>query len=250
MKPATPLLAENQAAPDAQSRESACDNLVHMVVHDLRAPLTALISSLDFLLSSTFGKLDQTENACLTNASDGAARLSEMIDTLLNLSRLEARKMPLSMAREDLESVARSSAATLVPLLGHRRLTWKTPPKPLCAVCDGAIVRRILTNLLDNAIRHTGSDGEILVKIRRGASGAFVSISDNGPGIAPEFHENIFKKFAQHGPRKKQTSGVGLAFCKLAVEAHGGQIGITSEPGHGCTLWFTLPDASPTVARL
>ena len=244
------LIAENRhipgAASDVRNEEIARENLVHMVVHDLRAPLTALISSLDFLVSSTFGKLDRTENACLANAADGAARLSEMIDTLLDLGRLEAGRMPLSTAREDLEALARSAVAALAPLLGHRRVAWETPATPLRAVCDASLVRRILTNLLDNAIRHTRSDGELLVKIRRGAGGAFVAVSDNGPGIAPAFHEKIFEKFAQHGVRKKQTSGLGLAFCKLAVEAHGGQIGVTSEPGCGCTLWFTLPDAPLT----
>jgi signal transduction histidine kinase len=247
--------SSRSAALGAQNQEHAAiynrrheleitrDNLVHMVVHDLRAPLTALISSLDFLRSGTHEKLNRTENACLANASDSAALLSEMIDTLLDISRLEAGKMPLSPAREDLEPLARSVATTLTPLLGHRRVTWETPRAPLHAVCDAPIVRRILTNLLDNAIRHTQPDGMLVLKIRRGADGAFLSVTDDGPGISPEFHTKIFEKFAQHGPRKKQTTGLGLTFCKLAVEAHGGRIGVTSEPNHGCTFWFTLPDA-------
>lgn len=214
-----------------------------MVVHDLRAPLTALTSSLDFLRSSAFGKLNRTENACLANATESADRLGEMINTLLDLGRMEAGKMPLSLAQENLEFLARAAAATLHPLFGGRRLFWETPRKPLRTFCDGGVIRRVLTNLLDNAIRHTRAEGMLILKISQGADGAFVSVTDDGPGIASQFHERIFEKFAQLGVQKKPTTGLGLAFCKLAVEAHGGRIGVTSTPGSGSTFWFTLPGA-------
>lgn len=228
--------------------ESLRENFVPMVVHDLRAPLTALISSLDFLRSSTFGKLGRTETACLVNAAESAERLRDMINTLLDVSRLEAGQMPLSLAIENLETIAHATASTLGPLLGGRSLVWEMPAKTPRVLCDGTVVRRVLMNLLDNAIRHTGANGTLVFRIEHAPGHLRVSIADDGPGIAPGFHAKIFEKFHQLGRPKKQNTGLGLTFCKLAVEAHGGQIGVQSQPGHGSTFWFTLPAPQPASA--
>lgn len=221
--------------------ETLRDNLVHMVVHDLRSPLTAIIASLDFLRSNSESSLGKNEKICASSAFNGAMQLSEMINTLLDVSRLEAGRMPLERRPTDLAAIARNVAATLGPLIGERRLELPAMELPIRAYCDGALIRRVLTNLLDNAIRHTAEEGELRIEIRQAGGQALVSVSDNGPGIPPEFHQTIFQKFTQVGAKHPHTTGLGLTFCKLAVETHGGCIGVTSKPGHGCTIWFTLP---------
>ena len=99
-------------------------------------------------------------------------------------------------------------------------------------------------NLIANAIKFTPKDGKIIVEAKTDASKATISVEDTGPGIPKEFHEKIFEKFGTVEARKegsKTSTGLGLAFCKLAIEMHGGKIGVESEVGKGSRFWFTLP---------
>ena len=110
------------------------------------------------------------------------------------------------------------------------------------AEIDADIIRRVLANLIGNAIKFTSPDGVVRVVACTVDSVARVEVSDNGPGIAPELHATIFEKFGQvRDDRAHLGTGLGLTFCKMAVEAHGGAIGVTSTPGAGSTFWFTLP---------
>jgi signal transduction histidine kinase len=111
-------------------------------------------------------------------------------------------------------------------------------------VADQEIVSRIVQNFLANALRFTPAGGEIRVGIVVEASNTRVFVADTGPGVPPDFRDSIFDKFSQvagSSPDRSRTTGLGLAFCKMAVEAHGGRIGVDSELGQGSTFWFTLP---------
>jgi signal transduction histidine kinase len=102
----------------------------------------------------------------------------------------------------------------------------------------------VIANLVANAMKFTPAHGQILVRVTADASGQNVSIADTGPGIPQEYHEKIFEKFGQAEASQagaQRSSGLGLTFCKLAVEAHGGRIGVESAIGKGSTFWFTLP---------
>jgi signal transduction histidine kinase len=104
----------------------------------------------------------------------------------------------------------------------------------------------VLTNLVDNAFKFIEEDGWVKILLREEPGHLRVSVMDNGPGIPPECHGKIFEKFGQVENRQRRLgAGLGLAFCKLAVEAHGGRIGVQSEVGHGSTFWFTIPVAEP-----
>ena len=113
---------------------------------------------------------------------------------------------------------------------------------------DVGLLRRVFTNIVANAIKFTSDrDGRITVSFRPQHDSVRVEIDDNGPGIPGEWHEKIFEKFGQVGmrsERKKYTTGLGLTFCKLAVEAHGGAVGVRSTVGLGTTFWFTVPYGS------
>jgi signal transduction histidine kinase len=107
---------------------------------------------------------------------------------------------------------------------------------------DAGLISRVMQNLAGNAFNYAAADGSIRIAVSRAGQEARVEVSDNGPGIPAAYHGKIFEKFVQvEDLNAKVGTGLGLAFCKLAVEIHGGRIGVESETGKGSTFWFTLP---------
>lgn len=216
------------------------DGLVHMLVHDLRSPLTGIRMGLE----SARGLLppgDPTLASMVGAALASANSMTEMITQLLDVSRLEAGQMPLHRTAGDLVALARSAQDLLRTQAETRRLRL-TPAEAIIANYDPNLLRRVLNNLLGNALKFTLPNGEVSLGISREAGQVRVTVADNGPGIPPAFHQKIFTLFGQVESRKSGVgTGLGLAFCKLAVEAHGGRIGVESVPGQGSTFWFTLP---------
>jgi signal transduction histidine kinase len=188
-------------------------------------------------------KLNPDEAKCVAEAKRGASDMRDMITSLLDVSRLEAGEMPLRLQDHNLAGIAREAANRFTPVLQGRTLRCEIPAEPVSIFCDADVIRRILENLISNALKFTKSGGTICVRVQRNAADATVSVSDNGEGISRDQHERIFEKFGQtdSGGKHRHSTGLGLAFCRLAVEAHHGKIGLESEPGKGSTFWFTLP---------
>jgi two-component system sensor histidine kinase/response regulator len=220
--------------------ESLRDSFTHMVAHDMRGPLTGIIASLELSL----GELDPGASGLarrLSMAHSRAVVLNEMIGQMLELSRMESRRMPLEPGVCDLPRLASGVVESLTALAGGRKVSLEAP-RPVLAWCDASLVHRILVNLLGNAFKFIPATGAVEIRIQVEGDAARVSVADDGPGIAPEDQGGIFEKFRQSpGGARSNGVGLGLAFCKSAVEAHGGAIGVQSRPGEGCTFWFTLP---------
>ena len=219
------------------------DDLTHMIVHDLRSPLTTVTGYVDALEQMASDKLNPDEAKCVAEAKRGAVDMRDMITTLLDLSRLEAGGMPMRLQDHNLAEIAREAAKRFTPVLRGRTLRCDVPHEPVSISCDGDVVRRILENLISNALKFTKSTGTIRVRVQDNATAATISVSDDGEGIPRDQHERVFEKFGQtdSGGKHRHSTGIGLAFCRLAVEAHHGGIGLESEPGKGSTFWFTLP---------
>jgi signal transduction histidine kinase len=219
------------------------DDLTHMIVHDLRSPLTVVTGYVDALEEMASDKLNLDEAKCVAEAKRGANDMRDMITTLLDVSRLEAGEMPLRLQDQNLAQIAREAANRFAPVLQGRILRCEVPPEPVLFFCDADVIRRILENFISNALKFTKSGGTIRVRVQRNAANATMSVSDDGEGIPRDQHEHIFEKFGQtdSGGKHRHSTGLGLAFCRLAVEAHQGKIGVESEPGKGSTFWFTLP---------
>jgi len=225
-----------------QELEHLRDNLVHMIVHDMRSPLMAMSGYLDLLKMKASSQLGEREQGWIKTARQGTTQLTEMVTTLLDVSRLEAGQMPLKRSACDLAVVARAAVDSLGSLVGQRRLSIESPSGPVIASADKEIVQRVIANLLGNALKFTPDGGEVKLTADRKDGLARLAVSDTGPGIPPEYHARIFERFGQvEKQRRKHSTGLGLTFCKLAVEAHGGQIGLESEVGKGSTFWFVLP---------
>ena len=219
------------------------DDLTHMIVHDLRSPLTVVKGYVDALAEMSSGKFSPMEAKFVSEAQRGANDMRDMISTLLDIGRLEAGQMPLRLQSQDISEIVRKAANRFTPILDKRTLDCDLPPEPITLTCDGDVIRRVLENLVSNAIKFTKSDGRILVGVERNAADVTISVSDDGEGIPAEQHKRLFEKFGQtsSGAEKQHSSGIGLAFCRLAVEAHAGKIGVQSEPGKGSAFWFSLP---------
>ncbi|MBI3192373.1 MAG: HAMP domain-containing histidine kinase [Pedosphaera parvula] len=163
---------------------------------------------------------------------------------MIDGSRMEAGSLALERDDADLAEMAAEMLAKHKPLAGSRTLIYDAPTHTPAPV-DADLIRRVLANLIGNAIKFTPADGTVRVTVRTADSVVRVEVADNGPGIPPELHAKIFEKFGQVQDHKAHLgTGLGLTFCKMAIEAHGGAIGVQSTPGSGSTFWFTLPAQS------
>jgi signal transduction histidine kinase len=224
--------------------EKLRDNLVHMVVHDMRTPLTAIYGFLQMLEMLEGESLSDQGRQFVQTALASTEDLLEMVSSLLDVSKMEAGEMKLNLTQCELLTTAREALAKVEPLKGDRQLMLSGTDDPVTVMADAEIIARVFQNLLGNALKFTPDGGRVSVSIEPGADAVRVCVQDTGPGIPPEYRERIFEKFGQvenHANKQRYSTGIGLTFCKLAVEAHGGQVGVDSEEGRGSTFWFTLP---------
>jgi len=224
--------------------EDLRDNLVHMIVHDMRSPLTGVVGMLELLQMDLREVMDEEQTTDMEEVRTSARTLVDMVSSLLDVSRMEAGEMPLRKKECDLSPVAEEALASLLALLKRCDVGIEPPSSKITADCDPEIIRRVIANLVGNAIKFTPPTGKVRVQFAMAPDYTKVMVSDTGPGIPPEYRDKIFEKFGQVEGRQqgqKLSTGLGLTFCKMAVEAHGGEIGVDSVLGQGSTFWFTLP---------
>ncbi|HEX3853203.1 MAG TPA: response regulator [Polyangiaceae bacterium] len=233
-----------------QELEQLREDLVHMVIHDMRSPLTVLGGHLGFLKDEC-DKLSPDAAGDLEAALHSAQVIARMANDLLDVSRLEEGKLPLRLADVDLGELAQAVKTSLRGFERGRAIELNVASRTIIA-CDAAIVHRILENLVNNAIKHTPAGSAIQISLLDRSDCARIAVSDRGPGVPLEARAKIFEKFGAAAARREagyHSAGLGLAFCKLAVEAHGGAIGVESVEPSGSTFWFELPrSASPGAA--
>jgi len=218
------------------------DDLTHMIVHDLRNPLSAICCFLDILEFHEAKTLSASTQVLVAIARRSAADLLTMISSILDVSKMTAGEMQLQREPCDLVTLMRTVLAATQPLSDRRTVTLAAPESPLVLTVDVGLMRRVLQNLLSNAMKYTPAGGAVHLALIPAGNEVRVTVTDTGPGIAPEHHQRIFEKFGQvETHNNRQGSGLGLTFCKLAVEAHGGRIGVESKPGDGSTFWVVLP---------
>ncbi|HEY8240887.1 MAG TPA: PAS domain-containing sensor histidine kinase, partial [Kiritimatiellia bacterium] len=244
----TDITPQKLAEEKIREMENLRETFTQMLIHDLRSPLTGIAGSLELLRmnAETLNDADSTEVAA--QGMSVVSSMTEMISSLLDVARFEEGKMPVRKARVDVRDVIRKAVDNLrgMAAMSDAPVECVLPDATVPVHCDPDLVGRIVGNLLGNAIRYLAGGKGIHVALEAQPGGARIAVIDSGPGIPEDFREKIFEKFGQvesGRPRQKYSSGLGLTFCKLAVEAHGGQIGVESEVGKGSTFWFTIPAA-------
>jgi len=234
--------------------EEVRDALSGMIVHDLRSPLTTVLISLGLLRDHTpaEGKTPVTEQA-LEVSTRTINKVLGLVNTLLDISRMESGELTLNRAPVDLDQLADEVVTDLTPLANEYGvfLIHAAPSNLRPAWADREKVSRVLINLIDNALKFSPSGGQVWVlaaeaapgQLADGSTGLLCAVLDAGPGIPDDYQDKIFDRFAQirgrHG--RRAGSGLGLAFCKMAVEAHGGKIWVENRPEGGSKFSFTLP---------
>jgi len=224
--------------------EKMRDELTHTLVHDLRNPLTSVSGVLEVLESGlTRGAAPEIQQELLRVAHHSARRMADMIDDILDVSRLESGHMPVELARVSLAPLVDETFQLEQPLAREKKLLLESrvPPEPLVEV-DPRLLGRVLQNLVGNAVKFTPHGGRVSVSAELAIADppmVRVVVSDNGPGISPQVRERLFQKFVTAGVG--HGTGLGLAFCRLAVEAQGGKIWMEDRGGRGCTFCFTVP---------
>jgi signal transduction histidine kinase len=242
-----PILITLRDITAAKEAERLRQDLTNMMVHDLRSPLTSVITSIDMIFRGTAGEATQVQRDILSIAYASTQHLLDMVNLLLDISRLESGQMPLECAPTALQPLIERAIARMA-IIAHKHqvmIAVEAPADDLKVIADRDLILRVLQNLLDNALKFSPKGERVLVRVARpGPDGAVqIAVRDFGMGIKPRDLERIFVKFGQVGNRRSTGSGLGLTFCKLVVEAHSGTIGVESAPGEGSTFFFTLPVA-------
>jgi signal transduction histidine kinase len=229
---------------EARFLEQFREDLTHTMVHDLRNPLTGIYAALTLLSRSAGASLLEGQRRVVDIALVSTERMVKLVNAILDISRLETGQMPLtptvfrfSDLVSDLEEIQR-------PLANEHELHFvnQVPENTPLVRADKDLIERVLQNLIGNALKFTPAGGEVSVaatvepevpdKLR-------VSISDTGPGIPPEIRRNLFTKFVA-GQQIERGSGLGLAFCRMVLDAHGEQIWVSKTSEQGTTFTFTL----------
>jgi PAS domain S-box-containing protein len=230
-------------------------DFVSLVSHELRTPLTAIHGYVDLLLDGAVGELNKDQSEFLGIISASATRLVTMTNDLLDASRIEAGHVDLRQTDMDVAPQVRTVVSTLQNQASAKRqsLTAAIPDDLPKVYADPNRFIQILTNLVSNASKFTGPDGDIA--IRAGVDGDAVrfEVSDSGAGMTLEEQSRLFTRFYRVRNRASERAGgtgLGLAICKALVEAQGGDIGVISAPGAGSTFFFTLPISSKAASQL
>lgn len=223
------------------------EDLTSMIYHDLRSPLANIVSSIE-VLSAMTSETDAQAHSILGIASNSTARIQRLVDSLLDLNRLETGQPVVDQKVVDPLTLVQQAFRDVLPSAEGRRqnLVSKLPERLPLLWVDSGMAHRVLVNLLENAIKFTPTEGNIEVGAKRDGEWLQFWVQDNGPGIPPADRERIFDKFTRlRGKNKSVGLGVGLAFCRLAVQGHGGRIWVESQDGNGAAFHFTLPLANP-----
>ncbi len=244
------VFAMNEALVAANSRLKELDRMkdafLSMITHEPRTPLTVISGTAEMLEAEVYGPLTEEQAERVQQISEQAARLHNLVNDLLDLSKLEAGTMLLHREPLDPRSLAEAAIwqlAAIAEQAGVELVNRVSPYLPEVD-CDGQRIEQVLANLLSNAVKFTPRGGRVIISAQAQPGELVFSVTDTGCGIAPEQLGRIFDKFVQLHPDKDgrtKGTGLGLTIVKHLVELHGGQVSVSSEVGLGTTFSFTLP---------
>jgi signal transduction histidine kinase len=215
--------------------------------HEFRTPLNAILGYTSLLLEGVAGPLNDKQERNLARVDSNAQHLLALINDILDISRIEAGRMPLTIESIDVATLVREVLAELEPLVARSRLTVSTTMEPDLPVVEGdrAKVKQILVNLVSNAVKFTPAGSVAIGVAAGGPEGPVrVSVADTGIGIDPSDQEKIFEDFQQADPsteRRYGGAGLGLAISRRLAHMQSGRLELASQPGQGSTFTLVMP---------
>jgi len=246
----TPLALAHEHIAELEARDSLKTQFLANISHDLRTPLTAVITHAEILRDGILGELTPRQLDSISGIITGGRQLLDQVGEILAYARGAANQLTLSPTRFELHGVVAQLTA-LNESLAHRKglqLTTDVPPELEPVTADREKIAHVMGNLLGNAIDFTPSGGRVWVSARcvDGEHGreCVVEVGDTGIGIDPEHHELVFREFAQvdaSASRQHHGTGLGLTIARKLVELHGGRIWLQSVLGEGSRFFFTIP---------
>lgn len=227
-----------------RKEEALKDDFINTLSHELRAPLTTILSTLSVMESGAAGALHPEQEPLVRALRRNGRMLLRLVSDLLDWSRIQAGQLSLVWRPVEVAMLLDEvmTDAGYMARQKQLRLGWTVDPgcPPLRA--DEQRLWQVLMNLIDNAIRFTPAGGTITLRVRPDGEALVFEIADTGIGIAQRDHDRLFARFVRLGEAHGRGGlGLGLSICKALVEAHGGTIGVRSELGRGSTFWFMLP---------
>ncbi len=225
------------------------DTIISHVSHELRTPLTHIKGCASSLLQGDVSWDDKQKDYFVRTIDKQADRLTNLVDNLLELSRIQSGQIPLQVQPVSPAYLVKEGVRQAAPFLASHKVVIDVPASLPEAMAEASRLERVLVNLLENAAKYSSPGTTIRVSASTADEKIAISVADNGIGIPSDAREMVFGKFVRlHGGDDSQVSGtgLGLALCKAIVEAHGGKIWVESEPGKGATFIFTIP-ANPAT---
>jgi signal transduction histidine kinase len=226
------------------SRMDAMSNsLVATFAHEFRTPLTSLHLAIHILLDQLAGAMTEKQLDLIYAAREDCERLQNLVDDILDLVRLQSGKIELRRVMIRIFSIIKHivDQHRLVAEEQGLMLSYVLPAFDEEVFADPERLELVFANLITNAIRHTPTGGSIEIRVLPNEKFLRIEIKDTGEGIPQEYQAQVFDKYFQVPGSIRRGTGLGLALAKNIIEAHGGEIGLKSEPGQGSTFWFTLP---------
>lgn len=226
--------------------EELRQDLIRMIIHDLKSPLSGIMGGLDYLESGLLGEFTPEQKKIISVAKKSSETMLVMIQNLLDIAKMEEGKLELRKDKADIANILKERKTQFEALASSegKFLSLEIGQNLEQVEMDSHLIERVINNLLTNALNHTPRGGKINLKLRKLDNCVEVSVSDNGVGIPSEYLDKIFEKFVQVSRKQahlRTGAGLGLTFCKMVVETHGGQIRVESEMNKGSSFIFTLP---------
>jgi signal transduction histidine kinase len=226
--------------------EDLRQDLIKMIIHDLKGPLSGIMGGLEYLESGMMGDLNDDQKKVVNISKKSSENLLVMIQNLLDVAKMEEGKLELRKEKVELKDILaeRQSQFDALAKKEGKTITLSPGADALSADVDKILIERVLNNLITNALHHTSSGGKIVLDLKKKDGFVLLSVSDDGMGIPEEYKDKIFEKFVQ--VKRKQAHlrtgvGLGLTFCKMVIETHGGSIKVESELDKGSAFICSLP---------
>src|ERR1700728_4483753 len=220
------------------------DQFLSTMSHELRTPLNAVLGFSDLLGEDRYGSLNDKQRRYVNHISTGGKHLLRLINDILDLSRIEAGRLQLTIETVRVDTSLSEACDTLQPLASKKNHHLIKHPAPGLSVrADATRLKQILMNLIGNAVKFTPDGGTIELAAKKIDDHVRLEVRDSGPGIPPHEQKRIFEAFYRltQNAKAAEGSGLGLAITQRLVELHGGKLGLESEPGTGSCFFFTLP---------